>query len=109
MGTRLNFYIGPYIETATDFDWYEWERLVSCVIEENGDDDLILTINSYVDGIERELHFGFDSEMDVEEIGTDTIGTEKLFFKAFAQDLIRHLEESGIDFKIKWGIVPYIC
>tara|TARA_R110002096_G_scaffold66682_2_gene162210 strand:- start:31892 stop:32221 length:330 start_codon:yes stop_codon:yes gene_type:complete len=108
MSTNTSFYIGPFIEVPNYFDWEEWEFIVSCRSEGHCELKKPLIANSKVDGIDRELDFDPYSELDIHEIETSTISDEKLYFKSFAQDLIRHLEESGIDFEVKWGIVPYI-
>lgn len=109
MGCRLITYVGPYLMLPKDFEWYDFDSIVSDGRGESGDDDAFCCLipNQKLEGIEREMSVDpHGGGQDVAHINPATIVRESAALSRLAAPLFKYCDENDIEISEAWGVVP---
>lgn len=110
MSMNLYIYVGPYLETDGDFDWWPFESLVADgrgEAYEPGESKRLIP-NVKVPGITRQTTWDRHSETPVVAIGGLQADEEKAAFGRLVGPVLTHCNERKIPVRLLWGVVPYI-
>ena len=108
MSSTLYIYVGPYLETDGDFDWWPFDSLVTDgrgEAAEPGESKRLIP-NVKVPGITRQTTWDRHSDTPVVAIGGAQTYDEKAAFGRFASKVLTHCNERKIAVRLCWGVVP---
>lgn len=108
MSGELSVYIGPYLVLPKDFDWEDFESIVTEGRGEYGIDDEKLTLvpNRDLPGISREMTIERTGEQQFSQINPATIVRETAALSKLASPIFDYCDENDIEIMEAWGIVP---
>ena len=110
MSMNLDIYVGPYLETDGDFNWWPFDSLVTDgrgEAAEPGESKRLIP-NVKVPGITRQLTWGRYSETPVVAITEAGMSAEKETFARLVGPVLTHCNERKIKVRLLWGVVPCI-
>lgn len=104
----LTTYIGPFLEVPYDFDYYQFENLVSDGRGEAGvgEDKRILIPNQKLAGIDRKMVVDPTGEQQVSKLSVLATVVESDKFSQLIEPVTIHCNNKGIEFEFYWGVVP---
>ena len=108
MSMQLSIYVGPYLVLPKDFQWYDWDQIVTDGRYEAGTDDehLHLVPNVPLPGIDRLLRFSRYDETPVLPLADSDIQKELYEFRQLTALLRAKCYERKVPCEMLWGIVP---
>lgn len=110
MSSTLYIYVGPYLETDGDFDWWPFDKLVTDGRMESAEpgESLRLIPNVKVPGITRQTTWDRSSETPVVAIGLLQMIDERDALRRLIGPILSHCNERKIPVRLLWGVVPCI-
>jgi hypothetical protein len=108
MSMNLSIYVGPYLEVAPSFEWYDWENVVTdgrMEARETGEQCFLIP-NVNLPGIERRMSWERTDETPVVEMSEHCRDREIAAFAVLIVKLLKHMDAHCLQWSIKWGVVP---
>ena len=107
MSMQLSIYIGPYLVLPKDFEWYDWDQIVTDGrFEERTDGYLYLVPSVPLPGIDRQLRFDRKKGTPVVPIDSMSLVKELYAFSQLTNLLRAKCYEKKVPCEMQWGIVP---